>query len=195
MKKVLIACLVIVAILGSCFAFGSHEQRMSRYVEAPIQTATFEELLTAPYATDGSWEFYEVLSMYHEESTSSAQSPPDHEKLIADLRALLKDQAFTGVPKQGFLRSYDGYFENLFSVKPWETSFYLQLRCTSVQLPQDGATEVTGVRVFALDNACCYLVVSYQTEPEPNTTHFVFSSDDPVLLENVSALICSNLQN
>lgn len=54
---------------------------------------------------------------------------------------------------------------------------------------------MTGVRIFTLDNTCCYLVVSYQTEPEPDTTHYVFSSDDPQLLESLSDLICNFLEN
>ena len=90
----------------------------------------------------------------------------------------------------------DRYFEKLFSVQHWDLPFYIQLRTTSVPLPapQEGITEVTGVRIFTLDNTCCYLVVSYQTEPEPNTTHYVFSSDDPELLAGISDLICNYLE-
>ena len=198
MKKVLIVCIVMLALLWSCFAFGGHEQRMSQYVEAPVQEVTFEELLAAPYATEGAWEFYDVFSVYHDEATwnESEITPETHQKLITQLRELLKDQTFTCVQKQGVLRSYDGYFEKLFSFKHWEVPFYLQLRCTEPNsAPQAGSTQVTGVRIFTLDHSCCYLVVSYQTEPEPDTTHYVFSSDDPELLANISGLICDYFES
>ena len=199
MKKVLIICIVILALLAACFSFGGHEQRMFQYVEAPVQEATFEELLGAPYATEGAWEFHDVFSIYHDAATwgESEITPETHQELITNLRDLLKDQTFACVPKQGVLRSYDGYFEKLFSFKHWEVPFYLQLRATSVpsNAPQEGATEVVSVRLFTLDNSCCYLVVSYQTEPEPDTTNFVCASSDPKLLENVSDLICQYIEN
>lgn len=198
MKKVLIACAIVLALLGSCFAFGGHEQRMSQYVEAPVQEATFEELLAAPYTTEGSWEFHSVFGLYHDEATWNENeiTPETHQDLIANLRKLLENQLFTCAPKQGALRSYDGYFEKLFAVEHWDVPFYMQLRAVSVPInaPQNGVTEVTGVRIFTLDNTCCYLVVSYQTEPEPNTTHYVFSSDDPELLAGISDLICNYLE-
>ena len=198
MKKVLIVLLVIVLLLGSCFAFGGHEQRMFQYVEAPIQEATFEELLAAPYATEGSWEFQDVFAVYHDEATWSEPeiTPETHQELIANLRALLKDQTFTCATKKSALRSYDGYFEKLFNVKHWEMPFYIQLRAVSVpkHAPQTDSTQVTGVRIFALDNSCCYLTVSYQTEPEPDTTNYVFSSTDPELLESISTLICGFIE-
>ena len=131
MKRVLIVCIVILILLGCCLAFGGHEQRLSRYTEAPVQQATFEELLSAPYTTEGAWEFHDVFSLYHDKAA-------------------------------------------------WSES---------------DATEVTGVRIFTLDNTCCYSVVSYQTEPEPDTTHYVFTSDDPQLLESLSDLICNFLEN
>ena len=198
MKKVLIVSIVILALLGSCFAFGGHEQRMSQYVEAPVQKATFEELLAAPYATEGAWEFYDVFSLYHDTATwgESEITPETHQELIAEIYSLLEGQPFTCVPKQGILRSYNGYFEKLFSFKHWEVPFYLQLRCTEPNsAPQAGSTQVTGVRIFTLDNSCCYLVVSYQTEPEPDTTHYVFSSNDSELLANISDLICDYFEN
>ena len=199
MKNVLIVCIVILALLGSCFAFGGHEQRMSQYVEAPVQEATFEELLAAPYTTEGAWEFYDVFSLYHDAATwgESEITPETHQELIAQLYILLKDQTFTCAQKQGAFRSYDGYFEKLFSVKHWDMPFYIQLRATSVPIhaPQEGATEVTGVRIFTLDQTSCYLVVSYQTEPEPDTTHYVFSSDDPELISSISNLIYEYIQN
>lgn len=198
MKKVLIVCLVILALLGSCFAFDGHEQRMSRYEEAPVQEVAFEELLAAPYTAEGSWEFHSVFSMYHDEATWSENevTPEAHQELIASLRSLLKDQTFTVAQKQSVLRSYDGYFEKLFDVKHWDIPFYIQLRCVSapINAPKDGVTEVTGVRIFTLDRSCCYLVVSYQTEPEPDTTHYVFTSDDPQLLTSISELICNYLE-
>ena len=198
MKKVLIVCVVILVFLGSCFAFGGHEQRMSQYVEAPVQEATFEELLAAPYATEGTWEFYDVFSLYHDAATwgESEITPETHQELIAEIFSLLKGQTFTCAPKQGFLRSYDGYFEKLFSVKHWDLPFYIQLRATSVPMnaPIEGITEVIGVRIFTLDQTKCYLVVSYQTEPEPDTTHYVFTSDDPQLLSSISELICNYLE-
>ena len=198
MKKVLIVCLVVLLLLGGCFAFGGHEQRMSQYVEAPVQEATFEELLAAPYATEGAWEFHDVFSIYHDAATwgESEITAETHQELITNLRDLLKDQIFTCAQKQGALRSYDGYFEKLFDVKHWEMPFYLQLRCTDPNsAPQEGATQVTGVRIFTLDNTCCYLVVSYQTEPEPDTTYYVFSSSDPELLAMISDLICAYIEN
>ena len=198
MKKVLIVCVVILVFLGSCFAFGGHEQRMSQYVEAPVQEATFEELLAAPYATEGTWEFYDVFSLYHDAATwgESEITPETHQELIAEIFSLLEGQAFTCAPKQGILRSYDGYFEKLFSVKHWDLPFYIQLRATSVPMnaPIEGITEVIGVRIFTLDQTKCYLVVSYQTEPEPDTTHYVFTSDDPQLLSSISELICNYLE-
>ena len=198
MNKVLLVCIGILALLGSCFAFGGHEQRMSQYVEAPVQDATFEELLAAPYATDGAWEFYDIFSMYHDAATwgESEITPETHQELIAEIFSLLEGQTFTCAPKQGFLRSYDGYFEKLFSVKHWDLPFYIQLRATSVPMNAsiEGVTEVTGVRIFTLDQTKCYLVVSYQTEPEPDTTHYVFTSDDPQLLSSISELICNYLE-
>lgn len=197
MKKVWIVCLVIVAFLGSCFAFGGHEQRMSRYEVAPVSKATLEELLGEPYATEGAWEFYDVFSLYHDAATwgEGEITPQTHQQLIAELRSLLKDQTFTCAEKQSTLRSYDGYFEKQFSFKHSEVPFYLQLRCTDPSSAlQEGATQVTGVRIFTLDNSCCYLVVSYQTEPEPNTTKYVFSTDEPELLASISDLICEFIE-
>lgn len=77
-----------------------------------------------------------------------------------------------------------------------EASPYL-MRGVSVPInaPQEGSTRVIGVRIFTFDNSCCYLVVSYQTEPEPDTTHYVFTSDDPELLSGSSNLIYEYIQN
>ena len=198
MKKALIVCVVVLAIIGLCFAFGGHEQRMFQYVEAPVQEATFEELLGEPYATEGAWEFYDVFSLYHDEATwgEGEITQETHQELITKLCDLLKDQTFTCAAKQGALRSYDGYFEKLFFFKHWEVPFYLQLRCTNPSSAlQEGATQVTGVRIFTLDNSRCYLVVSYQTEPEPNITNYVFSADEPELLASISDLICEYIEN
>lgn len=129
MKRVLIVCIVILILLGCCLAFGGHEQRLSRYTEAPVQQATFEELLSAPYTAEGTWEFHDVFSLYHDKAAWSENeiTPETHQQLIAQLRMLLKDQPFTCAQKEGALRSYDGYFEKLFDVRHWEMPFYIQL--------------------------------------------------------------------
>ena len=73
---------------------------------------------------------------------------------------------------------------------------YIQLRCVSSQMnaPQTGDTEVTSVRLYCFDGVC-YLTVSYQTEPEPNTTAYVFTSSDPELIEKLETFTYERTQN
>lgn len=198
MKKVLIVCAVILLLLGSCFAFGGHEQRMFQYVEAPVQEATLEDLLGAPYTTEETWEFYEVFSMYYNGAgmDEAGTDPETHKVWISQLRELLKDQTFTCVAKQGKLGSYDKQVGKIFGRKTWEYPVYIQLRCVSSQMnaPQAGDTEVTGVRLYCLEDLC-YLTVSYQTEPEPNTTAYVFTSSDPELIEKLETFTSERTQN
>lgn len=198
MKKLLIVCVVILLLLGSCFALGGHEQRMFQYVQAPVQEATLENLLSAAYATEGTWEFYEVFSMYHNGAAmdEAGTDPETHKVWIEELRALLQDQTFTCVQKESKLRSYDKQISKRFERKNWEYPVYIQLRCVSAPMnaPQAGDTEVTGVRLYCLDDIC-YLSVSYQTEPEPETTAYVFASADPELLEKIAAFAEEHTQN
>ena len=190
MKKAVIVCAVILLVLGGCLAFGGHEQRMFQYVEAPVQEATLEDLLGAPYTTEGTWEICEVFSMYHNGAgmDEAGTDPETHKAWIEELRGLLQDQTFTCVQQESKLRSYDKQMGKIFERKHWECPVYIQLRCVSAPMnaPQAGDTEVTGIRLYILDGRC-YLTVSYQTEPEPETTVYAFTSSDPVLLEMIAA--------
>lgn len=198
MKKALIVCAVVLLLLGSCLAFGGHEQRMFQYVQAPVQEATLEDLLSAAYATEGTWEILEIFSMYHNGAGMEAEGadPEKHKVWIEELLDLMQDQTFVCVQKESKLRSYDKQMDKIFERKTWEYPVYIQLRCVSspMNAPQAGDTEVTGVRLYCLEDLC-YLTVSYQTEPEPNTTAYAFASSDPELMEKLETFVFERTQN
>lgn len=188
MKKK-IACiflLLFIIILLLWLVFANDHEDSTHFVIPDSSSVTFEELISFPYVTDGVWSFISLKTRLNGKFVYSSNINQDSEciQLLDELKEIL-DQVplYTYVPEEK-VRNYDKHVKDLL----WEKEgkpLYIQIAAGTLAPLKinPGDISPTHVRIYSLDGSRCYLTIGYRKETEIDSTHYVFYTDDPVIVE------------
>ena len=177
-------CMVLlVVLLQQC----NHED-LTEFVIAEVSEITYDELLSPPYAAEGTWSFVDLWNI---ECNGNYLDPTLAENNlyieIADgLREILHGEVLHTYIPQEKIRSYDKHVKELL----WETEnrlLFLQIAAGTLSSMGNNEYDLkpTLVRIYAFDDIRCYLTIGYRNDLEINANHYVFYTEDPELVEEL----------
>lgn len=181
---IVLLCLAgIVLLLQQC----GHED-LTTFQMADVSEITLEELLSQPYITVDNWSFVDLWTVKcgGQSADASIAAKGSGGKIGQDLRELLKDVTLQTYAPEEKARNYDACMKEFL----WEREDYhttLQLTAgydTGTALGDDDLT-LSMLRLYILDASKGYLTVSYRTGGEPESSAYVFTIDDPVLISDL----------
>ena len=181
---IVLLCLAgIVLLLQQC----GHED-LTTFQMADVSEITLEELLSQPYITVDNWSFVDLWTVKcgGQSADASMAAKGSGGKIGQDLRELLKDVTLQTYAPEEKARNYDAYVKELL----WEREDYhttLQLTAgydTGTALGDDDLT-LSMLRQYILDASKGYLTISYRTGAEPESSAYVFTIDDPVVISDL----------
>lgn len=196
-KIILVIVLAVLILLIVFLLYGNDHEDLTDYTVPEVSQITFEELIAEPYVTQGVWDFVRYDLQYQGNSVSGDLSENEDCKIIAqELRQVLKDEPLYTYAGQGNGADYDRQIEEQLGEKKEDMLLYVQLGAGT--LPplsiEKGDIAPTHVRLYALDQSRCYLTIGYRAEGELRSTHYVFYTDDPVLIEELFCFAEQNIE-
>lgn len=184
---ILALLLLFVVWMRAC----DHED-LEHYSRAEVSEITFEELISAPYVKEGVWSFVDMWRLYCRGDYSDPILGEEglYQEIAAGLQtALAGETLYTYVPQEK-VRDYDKHIEELLSGYGDDVPLFLQLSAGSLPPLEiaEGDVSPTLVRLYCLDEHRCYLTIGYRAEGDLESTHYVFYTEDPAVVEELFLL-------
>lgn len=183
---------ICLALLVVVLQQWGHED-LTTFVQPDDSEVTFEELLSAPYVTEGVWEFVDLWQIEVDGVTAEAnmENKNLHMGIQQSLRDILRDVPLSSYIPEETVRNYDKHVKALL----WETeetpALYLQLAAgRDLTNPiQEGDVSLNLLHLYSFDGIRTYLTVGYRTEPELESPTYVFYTDDPQVSADLFAFV------
>ena len=192
MKKKALYMAIFILVLLLLFVVWMHacdHEDLEHYTQAEVSEITFEALLCAPYVKEGVWSFVDMWSLIcrGDYSDSILGEEDLYEEIAVGLQTVLEGETLHAYAPPVKVRDYDKHIEELLSGYGEDVPLFLQLSAGSLPPLEitEGDVAPTHVRLYCLDEQRCYLTIGYRAEGYLESTHYVFYTEEPAVVENL----------
>lgn len=181
-------CLLITILLSYLLIFPISNEETEHYYVSTYTQASYDELLSAPFLSDGTWVFIDdwTIINYGKYSDPILAEEGLHEYLSASIQSVLSGHVLYALTTDEDCSDYDAFVKNLLDINN-NPILYIRLGVgsdLSVSVHNDSIIP-TQVQIISLDGKRVYLTIGYKTIPAICANKYVFYSDDPVLLRDL----------
>lgn len=198
-KKIVFALLIVVIILIIVILIQSCGHEEATYLFPKEATVTYEELISAPYVTENSWNYVDLWTIqcngnYLDPTLSENDI---HDEIAVSLADVLNNEALHAYLPEENLKKHNAHIKDLLDVSIEEIPLYIQIAAgtsSSLQI-QEGDIKPTVITIYSFDSERCYLTIGYRREPEPKTEKYIYYTDDSTVVKALFTYANTIIQN